>query len=444
MLVWSANLNPLRLSPVLDIDEMDERLDVLMPRIVDLGVRMIRTDLLWGFLVPERGKPDMMAVHWMRRFLDRLDEHGIGTYGILYNPPGWACDLAHRDEEAFLEEWRSYVALCGEHLGDRVDIWQVWNEPNNYFSHVKDDFNLFSIRRLKVAGWEVDLPVSVRWEALCKLYRIARQELGGYSKIATNFLSNMGNMAPVSFPDWIEWDVFLERQIERLHDEVDVLALDHYPDTWVPGTGPLDWEPLEVLLRKIKDPRSACFGKAAIVGELGYSSCRNASLPLGIRFFPEDHSEERMADWYAHALPHVATRIGPRGLPDQAIHVINLYELIDAAPDSINASMDLVDIEYHFGLLRYDGTPKPAYDVVKRIVSGEISPANGTAWGRSGPLQIYMEASRMSRGFHRWMGPKLVALSKAVTPPMRRHGDKVVVGFGALWLIYQAIRRARS
>ncbi len=444
MLVWSANLNPLRLSPQLDLAEMDERLELLLPRISDLGVRMIRTDLLWHFLVPEQGKPDLNAVQWMRRFLDKLGERGIDTFGILYNPPAWACSLAQKDEAAFLEEWRSYVALCAEHFGDRVGVWQVWNEPNNYFSHVKDDFNLFSIRRLKVAGWEVDLPTSVRWEALCKLYSYARKELGGYAKIATNMLTSMGNMAPVSFPDWIEWDVFLERQMERLHDDVDVLALDHYPDTWVPGTGPLEWEPVSVLLRKIRDPRSACFGKTAAIGELGYSSCKNANLPLGIRFFPEDHSEERMADWYAHALPHVADQIGPEALPGQAVHMINLYELVDAAPDSINGSLDLVDIEYHFGLLRHDGTPKPAFDVVKKVIAGDTAPANADAWGRSGPLQIYMEASRMSRGLHRWMGPKLLALSKAVTPPMHRRGEKMVAGFGALWLIYHAIRRARG
>jgi hypothetical protein len=309
MLVWSVNLNPLRLSAGLDPVEMDARLDALLPLLADLGVKMVRTDLLWQFLVPEHGKPDRAAVAWYRGFLDRLAAQGIGTYAILYNPPGWACELAHRDERAFLACWQEYVALCARELGDRVAVWQVWNEPNNYFSHVKDDFNLFDIRRLKLAGWEVDVPVRVRWEPFHQLFHLARLELGAGSRIAMNFLSNMGNLAPVSFPDWIEWDVFLERAMERLHGDIDVLALDHYPDTWVPGAGPLEWEPLSVLLRKIKDPRSAWHGKAAVVGELGYSSCTNAGLPLGIRFFPEDHTESRMADWYAHALPHVASLV---------------------------------------------------------------------------------------------------------------------------------------
>ncbi|MBM3270153.1 MAG: family 1 glycosylhydrolase [Candidatus Sericytochromatia bacterium] len=444
MLVWSVNLNPLRLSARLDMAKMDARLDVLFPRLRELGVGMLRTDFLWHFLVPRPGEPDPQAIAWYRSFLDRLAGLGIGTYAILYNPPGWACELAHRDEAAFLASWQDYVALCGRELGDRVALWQVWNEPNNYFSHVKDDFNLFEIRRLRVAGWEVDLPVRVRWDPIYQLFHRARVELGRDARIATNFLSNMGNMAPVSFPDWIEWDVFLERAMERLHDDVDVLALDHYPDTWVPGTGPLDWEPLSVLLRKLRDPRSACHGKAAVIGELGYSSCTNANLPLGIRFFPEDHTEGRMADWYAHALPHVAARVGPESLPDQDFHLINLYELIDAEPDSIGGRSDLVDIEYHFGLLRCDASPKPAFDVVREIVAGRPVPATKADWGRSGPMQVYLEASRMSRGFHRWLGPKLVALYKTVTPPMRRPGERMVAGFGALWLLYNALRKPRS
>ncbi|MBM3274405.1 MAG: hypothetical protein FJZ00_04590 [Candidatus Sericytochromatia bacterium] len=443
MLIWSVNLNPLRLSARLDPAEMDARLDQLLPRLEELGVGMVRTDFLWHYLMPEPRKADPAAILWMQSFVGRLADAGIGTYGILYNPPGWACELAHNDESAFLEAWRHYVALCGMEFGDSVAVWQVWNEPNNYFSHVKDDFNLFDVRRMKVAGWEFDMPIRVRWDALCKLYRYARAELGPVPRIATNFLSNMGNFAPVSFPDWIEWDVFLERTMERLHDDIDVLAMDHYPDTWVPGAGPLEWEPLSVLLRKIRDPRSACFGKAAVIGELGYSSCANPNLPLGIRFFPEDHTEARMADWYAHALPFVADQVGPANLPGQNFHMLNLYELVDAEPDSIGGQMNLVDIEYHFGLLRHDGSPKAAFDVVKKVVAGQGAAATQGDWGRSGPMQVYLEASRMSRGFHRWLGPKAVALYKTVTPPMHRPGDRLVVGLGALWALYHTFRRVK-
>lgn len=442
MLNWSVNLNPYRLSPTLDPAEMDAAAARLVPRLVELGVTMVRIDLLWAFLIPKRDELDGAAVLWMTRFLDTLAIRGITTYGILYNPADWACELAHQDERAFIEAWRRYVALCAGAFGDRVAIWQVWNEPNNYFSHVKDDFNLFTHRLMRVGGWEVDLPVSVRWEALAKLFEAARQELGTGARIATNFLANMGNMAPVSFPDWVEWDVFLERMMERLHEQVDVLAIDHYPDTWIPGTGPLEWEPLEVLIRMVRNKRSACHGKAVVVGEIGYSSCRNAALPLGFKLFPEDHDEHRMADWYAHALPHVASLVGPAALPDQDIHVINLYELIDAETDSIVGTMDLVDIEYHFGLLRADGMPKPAFDLVRQLVAGE-SPVSGPSWRRSGPLQVYLEASRMSRGMHRWVGPKILALYKTVTPPMRRH-DRAAIGIGVLLAIIAGMRRGKS
>ncbi len=443
MLHWSVNLNPYRLSSRLDPVEMGDRLPKILAAITDLGVKMVRTDLLWDFLYPEPGPADPGAVAWLREFLDQLAARGIGVFGILYNPPRWARELAHRDEPRFLDSWREYVALCGEKFGDRVALWQVWNEPNNYFSHVKDDFNLFTHRSLRLAGWEADLPVSVRWDAVAALFSGARAELGDRARIAVNVLANMGNLAPVSFPDWIEWDVFLERLMERLHGQVDVLALDHYPDTWTPGTGPVEWEPLEVLTRLRRDPRSACYGKAVVIGEMGYSSCRNARLPLGFQLFPEDHDEDRMADWYSHALARVASLAGPEALPDQDLHVINLYELQDALPQSVNGSADLVDIEYHFGLLRPDLSRKPAFDIVRRAIAGAAAPPAEVPRARTGPLQVYLEASRMSRGLHRWAGPKVVALYKMIRPPLRR-ADHAALGVGALVALAAALRKPRS
>ncbi len=106
MLTWSVNLNPYRLSSQLDPVEMRDRLPEILDAITDLGVKMVRTDLLWDFLYPEPGPADPRAVAWLREFLDQLAARGIGVFGILYNPPRWARELAHRDESRFLDSWR--------------------------------------------------------------------------------------------------------------------------------------------------------------------------------------------------------------------------------------------------------------------------------------------------------------------------------------------------
>ena len=150
-----------------------------------------------------------------------------------------------------------------------------------------------------------------------------------------------------------------------------------------------------------------------------------------------------MADWYSHALARVASLAGPEALPDQDLHVINLYELQDALPRSINGSADLVDIEYHFGLLRPDLSRKPAFETVRRAIAGAAAPPAEVPRARTGPLQVYLEASRMSRGLHRWAGPKVVALYKMITPPLRR-ADHAALGVGALVALAAALRKPRS
>jgi hypothetical protein len=162
---------------------------------------------------------------------------------------------------------------------------------------------------------------------------------------------------------------------------------------------------------------------------------------MGLRFFPEDHSEAKMATWYGRALEQAAQVLSAANLQSKIPPSVNLYELIDPHSNSIAGSSSLVDIEYYFGLLRRDGTPKPAFEVVKQAIAGNLKAATKGTRVHSGPLQIYMEASKISRGFHRWMGPRLVALYKMVTPPIRRP-NQLMVGFSALWLIYLALRRA--
>ncbi len=443
---WSINLNPYRLSPTLDVPELYANTDWAVEQLRDLGVTMVRVDILWTLVQPAPDGFDAEAVTWYRHFFERLEQAGISVYAVLYNPPRWACDLVHADLEAFLGAWSRYCAMIGREFSDWVAIYQVWNEPNNYLSHLKDDFNLFHTKAFSLGGWKVTLPVGVHWKALVPLFRIAREQLPEGACIAYNAITNLNDFTPAAMPAWTEWEHFTDQLLSRAGDAIDVIAIDHYPDTWIPGVGPLAWSCIDEAAKRVNDPRSAWHGKTVILGELGYSSCQNVPILKRPRmnFFPDDHSEASMEAWYAEALPFLADRMRPDRWPHNRLHVVNAYELQDPPSESIlgGEHHEVVGIEYHFGLLRSDRSPKTAYRVFQDVAAGRPLPVPGRA-GRSktGALNVYMKTSQASKTVHRWVSPLAYAIYQAVRPPLRRH-DTGFLSFGALLILFQVWRAA--
>lgn len=445
-LSWSVNLNPYRLSPTLDVAELTRNTAGAVEQLQDLGVSMVRVDILWTLVQPEPQDFVPEAVSWYRQFFAQLAEAGIGIYAVLYNPPAWIHTLVQEDLDGFHAAWRRFCQMIAREFGETITLYQVWNEPNNYLSHLKDDPNLFHVRSFSLGGWKITLPTGVHWKALVPLFQIAREELPEGALIAYNAITNLNDFTPAAMPTWTEWETFTDQLLSRAGDAIDVIAIDHYPDTWIPGVGPLAWDCLEEASKRVHDPRSAWYGKTIILGELGYSSCRNVPILKHPRmnFFPDDHSEESMAAWYAKALPYLADRMKPERWPHNRLHVINAYELMDPPPLSIlgGEHHEVVGIEYHFGLLRHDRSPKEAYGVFKDVAAGRALPeAAPASRSRTGPLNLYINASQASKTLHRWVSPLAYAIYQAVRPPLRRH-DTGFLSFGAVMILYHVWRAA--
>ena len=91
-----------------------------------LGAQWIRTNFWWDVVQPTRNG----AYDWsqMDRVVDAAQRHGIEVIGELNGAPAWI-DRTFRsaaDRDAF----RDYAVAAAEHFDDRVDHWEVWNEPN--------------------------------------------------------------------------------------------------------------------------------------------------------------------------------------------------------------------------------------------------------------------------------------------------------------------------
>lgn len=93
-----------------------------------LGVDWIRTDIHWGTIQPKKdGAYDW--THWDKVF-NAAAEYGIKIVGILNElpTPSWASSSMSTaaEQQGFVK----FAAAAAQHFGDRVDTWEVMNEPN--------------------------------------------------------------------------------------------------------------------------------------------------------------------------------------------------------------------------------------------------------------------------------------------------------------------------
>lgn len=98
----------------------------------DLGVQVHRMSVEWSRVEPEQGKYDMAAVEHYGKILDSLHAHGVKTMLTLnhFIIPAWVEALGgYLNREVFIRNYREYVRLIVETLGDKVDYWLPINEP---------------------------------------------------------------------------------------------------------------------------------------------------------------------------------------------------------------------------------------------------------------------------------------------------------------------------
>lgn len=371
MTTWSVNLNPNRLDAALDPEGLRRAMPGAFAQLEALGVSGVRVDISWQALEPEPGRVDLPLLRWYRDFFVECNRRGIAIYALLYHPPGWAMDFLPGAPEAFLEAWRSFCRLVAEEYGAMLALVQPWNEPNNFLAALKDDPVLFHTRR--VLGRNI--PVGVPWELLAGLFRVARECFGPEKPLVLNVLANLCPFLPAS-AGWLDWERFTDEFLAQAGAWVDVVALDHYPDTWAPGTGPHEWDCLEVAARKAHDPTSPWYRKSVILGEIGYSSAPNfhvidGPVKLG-KVFPGERDAGTMAAWYARALLEVTARLSPERFPHNRVSWINLYELFD--PLRPLGGHPVMQIEDHFGLVTCTYERKPAFEVVRAAIAGTLSP----------------------------------------------------------------------
>ncbi|HYC33990.1 MAG TPA: beta-galactosidase, partial [Gemmatimonadales bacterium] len=311
----------------------------------ELGVPAWRGSFGWDDYEPDPGRYDFA---WLDRFATLADTMGIELHPYLGYTPAWAAaggrdDQAWNDPPRSPEAWTAFAGALGGELGDHPSLrsWEIYNEEN----------------------------VPLWWDGSAEEYaEVLRGGAEALRKADPGTRILLGGMV---WPD-LEW---LETACAR-GASFDVLPFHAYPETWTPES---------VTVERYLGPRFAedfvaeadrmCGRRPIWINETGF-----ATVP--------GTTEAEQAAWWARAF---ATFLAaPR------IEHLGIYELRDQRLDTpvIGDAPN-----YYLGLLRRDGTRKPAFETVKLLVRlfgrDSIAPDDGAlrveaASGAAGELHHHL------------------------------------------------------
>ncbi|MFH9348337.1 hypothetical protein [Kitasatospora sp. NPDC017646] len=259
------------------------------------------------------------------------DEHRTPARPEQYATEGRKLDLVLQFgvRSGELDGWTDYVRQVVRTEGPRLAVVQICEEPNLDLPTL--DGGIPDVRRALVEG-----VIAAKEEALAR----------GHDHLSVGF-----NAVPSFDPADTFWSELGELADERFHGALDYVGLDFFPDVFRPVPGDRLAEAVRAVVTGF---RNDALPRAGIGPAVPLRICENG-WPTG-----PGRSEERQAQVVEQVVRAVA------GLAERlSVLSYSFFALRDA--DSAGPGLF-----HHFGLLRDDYTPKPAFDVYRELV-GELT-----------------------------------------------------------------------
>lgn len=112
-----------------------------------LGVKWVRWDVEWGAIQPKNSE----EYQWegADRVAATAEQYGIHSLGILTYTPAWAasslCVSKQRCEPANPAEFGRFAKEAAARYKDTITYWEIWNEPNyTFFWNPKPDVSTYA------------------------------------------------------------------------------------------------------------------------------------------------------------------------------------------------------------------------------------------------------------------------------------------------------------
>ena len=293
----------------------DNRLAKDLARSENFGADQLRLDISWAIIEPEPGVYDWTLTD---RLLGSTKAKGINVLGVIGFAPEWS---HNPDRSVKPDLFAEFVDLAAQRYAGKVAAWEIWNEPNQTRSWLaKPDPRAYA-----------------------RLFEAASAPIRTHDPKAKIL---MGSLAPaVDDPDGIEISpiTFLKGVYEAKIDRssYDVVSVHPFSYPALPS-GDEEWNTfnrLPDIYRVVK--RNGDGKKPLWLTEYGArtgTSSRSVSLKRQTRLMIDAYRETKK-------LPFV-----------QALF---FYSLRDASPN-------VKEPEDNFGILKFNGRPKPAYKALRR------------------------------------------------------------------------------
>lgn len=109
-------------------DTLLDDLSVLLDRVTALGVKWARVSVNWSTIEDRHGN-----YHWayLDSLIAGLSKAGIEPYVCLNGGhKTYTDELPPTVSELGMQSWLSFVKLMADRYANKVDYWEIWNEPN--------------------------------------------------------------------------------------------------------------------------------------------------------------------------------------------------------------------------------------------------------------------------------------------------------------------------
>ena len=321
-----------------------EELNKYFESLVDLGVQWIRWDVDWSVI--QKGGPESFNWAGTDRVAQTAKRYGIESLGIIDYAPRWASDKACKvgtkcapaDSNAFAK----FAGEAASRYKDSIAYWEIWNEPNLAFFWGPRPSAKKYVDILEVAYLEIK-----------KANPSAIVLSGGLTPVGDG---HDGSISPLIFMN--------ELYKAGANQYFDAVAMHPYTFPLGPDYNIVknSWHQMHSVRQlMVKHGDSA---KKIWITELGAPTGgpgRSFSLNQSLGF-------NRDTDFMKES--------AQSGLLTKTLNFYHQYYHTDSFGPFFWYSLRDEGIgrdtsENFFGLLRYDWSKKPAYDVYKSMISGK-------------------------------------------------------------------------